>query len=84
MDQLLMLLLALFILSLPPARLANGYLPENAELFDVSALLHTVYFGYFETPEKRVMLAFFRDGTMDRKRPSACTESKEATWCGGV
>lgn len=52
-------------MSLPDSlteQLANGYLPENAELFDVSVSLNTVYFDYFETPEKRVMLAFFQDG----------------------
>ncbi|WP_298019330.1 hypothetical protein [uncultured Dysosmobacter sp.] len=49
-------------------QLANGYLPENAELFDVSVSLNTVYFDYFETPEKRVMLAFFQDETYGQQK----------------
>lgn len=52
------------IVSLPDAlaeQLADGYLPEDLELFDISVLENAVYFDYFETPKKRVMLAFFKD-----------------------
>lgn len=52
------------IVSLPDAlaeQLAEGYLPEDAEMFSFGFLGNAVYFDYFETPEKRVMLAFFKD-----------------------
>lgn len=52
------------IISLPDdlaAQLAEGYLPGGAELFDLSVSENAVYVDYFETPEKRVILAFFKD-----------------------
>lgn len=52
------------IVPLPDAlaeRLAKGCLPEDIELFDCSIGEDAVYFEYFETPEKRVMLTYFQD-----------------------
>lgn len=54
------------IVPLPDAlakQLAEGYLPEDAEMFDFGVLGDAVYFNYFETPEKRVMLSYFQDNT---------------------
>ncbi len=52
------------IVSLPDTvakRLAKGYLPEDVELFDCFVWENAVYFEYFETPEKKVMLTYFQD-----------------------
>lgn len=52
------------IVSLPDAlaeRLAKGYLPEDIKLFDCFVWENAVYFEYFETPEKKVMLTYFQD-----------------------
>ena len=43
------------------AQLAEGYLLDGAELFDLSVSENAVYVDYFETPEKRVILVFFQD-----------------------
>lgn len=44
------------------AQLAEGYLPENAEMFSLGVVFeNAVYFDYYETPEKRVILEFFQD-----------------------
>ena len=52
------------IVSLPDTvakRLAKGYLPEDIKLFDCFVWENAVYFEYFETPEKKVMLTYFQD-----------------------
>ena len=52
------------IVSLPDAlaeQLAEGYLPEDTEMFSFCVLGDALYVDYFETPEKRVMLAFFKE-----------------------
>lgn len=43
-------------------QLAEGYLPENAEMFSFGVIFkNVVYVDYYETPEKRVILEFFQD-----------------------
>ena len=64
------------------AQLAEGYLPENTEMFSLGVVFkNAVYVDYYETPEKRVILEFFRMTPMGRERPLSCTETAMTDHC---